>query len=126
MIRRRVLTIRETIPARRHRTPGPSYHRLVPRRLLAVLVVATIALAACGTDDAETGTAAGDDPTPAPAAPSDDGDSPEISAPSPDPETDVAVPDFLDFTAEDVRGDDPVDASTYAGSDLVLWFWAPW
>lgn len=36
-----------------------------------------------------------------------------------------AVPEFLDFTAETVRGE-PVDGADYAGQDLVLWFWAPW
>lgn len=31
----------------------------------------------------------------------------------------------LDFQAVTVAGES-VDASIYTGSDLVLWFWAPW
>ncbi|MDE0801932.1 MAG: hypothetical protein OSA99_01290 [Acidimicrobiales bacterium] len=31
----------------------------------------------------------------------------------------------LDFQATSVAGES-VDVSTYTGSDLVLWFWAPW
>ncbi len=43
-----------------------------------------------------------------------------------DASTDVAARDALDFVAADVRTGESVDASSYAGRDLVLWFWAPW
>jgi hypothetical protein len=37
----------------------------------------------------------------------------------------VAVPEFLDFVAPDVRGGQ-VTGAELAGQDLVIWFWAPW
>ena len=40
--------------------------------------------------------------------------------------TGAPAQDALDFVAADVRTGASVDASTYAGRDLVLWFWAPW
>lgn len=41
--------------------------------------------------------------------------------------TEAADPSIvdLDFQAMTVAGTS-VDADTYAGSDLVIWFWAPW
>ncbi len=33
--------------------------------------------------------------------------------------------DLLSFQAQTVAGDS-VDVSDYVGSDLVIWFWAPW
>lgn len=37
----------------------------------------------------------------------------------------VSPEELLSFQARTVAGND-VDVSEYAGSDLVLWFWAPW
>lgn len=64
-------------------------------RLLAALITASFALAACSGSD--------------------------------DPAGDAASPSSvdLDFQAMSVAGES-VDAGTYAGSDLVIWFWAPW
>lgn len=78
--------------------PSPSV-TVVPR-LLSGLVAAALALAACGSGDG--GTAAAD---------GDTGSVPEA--------------DLLSFEAETIGGE-TVDVSDYAGSDLVIWFWAPW
>jgi ABC-type glycerol-3-phosphate transport system substrate-binding protein len=32
----------------------------------------------------------------------------------------------ISFTAPAVGGGNEVDASRYAGRDVVLWFWSPW
>lgn len=96
MIRPRVLTIHETI---RRDPTGPqtrSTLRSVRTRLFVGLAAAALTFAACGGDDAG-GT--------------------EDAAVSPE--------ELLSFRAQTVSGDE-VDVSDYAGSDLVLWFWAPW
>ena len=72
-------------------------------RLATAFVAAALAVAACG----------GDSGTPADGAQGDGAQ-------------DTAAPDYLDFVADDVRGGQPIDASQFAGQDLVLWFWAPW
>ncbi len=63
---------------------------------LALAVVLVFGLSSCGIDSS-----------------ADDG----VAAPSAD--------EALSFTAETVSGAD-FDASTLAGKDAVLWFWAPW
>ncbi len=63
----------------------------------------SIALSACGSDDASTDVAA-------------DG-GPEL------PVLDAAT--AFDGQATTVQGE-PFDLGTLAGSDLVVWFWAPW
>lgn len=67
-------------------------------RLLAALIASSVALVACGGSD----------------------DSPGDAASPPD-----AASVDLDFQAMTVAGES-VDAGTYTGSDLVIWFWAPW
>lgn len=69
-------------------------------RLLTGLLVAAVALAACGDGDSG-GT----------------GDSASSAS--------VPEAELLAFEAETIAGD-AVDVSEYAGSDLVIWFWAPW
>ena len=69
-------------------------------RLLAGLVAAALTLAACGGGDGDGGSADGNT---------------------------GAVPEaqLLAFEAETIDGE-TVDVGDYAGSDLVIWFWAPW
>ncbi|MCL3860967.1 redoxin domain-containing protein [Actinotalea sp. K2] len=103
--------------------------RTAPRRqLLALLATACLALAGCAAGD---GPAAQDPPSDgatSPSAPATEG------TPTPGDEaggdTDVepgtADPDGpLTFTATTLDGV-TVDASTFAGEPVVLWFWAPW
>lgn len=67
------------------------------------------------------------DPAPGPAATAESPSPP--SGPSPQP-TDApgggpAVPRELRFSAPALGGGE-IDGADYAGSDLVIWFWAPW
>ncbi len=64
-------------------------------RLLAGIIAAALALAACGGGN--------------------DGVGPETAAPA----------DLLGFSATSVGGQ-TVEVDSLAGSDLVIWFWAPW
>ena len=70
-------------------------------RLLSGLVAAALALAACGGGDGGGDATAGGGTDSVPEA------------------------DLLSFEAETIGGE-TVDVSDYAGSDLVIWFWAPW
>lgn len=80
-------------------------------RLTSIVVAAGLALAACGggsSSDQGAGTAG------TPDAAGDGGSSGgEASA------------ELLSFQAETVDGT-TVDLGDFAGSDLVIWFWAPW
>ena len=69
-------------------------------RLLTGLIAAAVALAACGDGEGGGG-----------------GDAAGSAS--------VPEADLLSFEAETIAGD-AVDVSEYAGSDLVIWFWAPW
>ncbi len=76
--------------------------RSVRIRLLSGLVAAALALAACGGGDGGgDATAAGGGADSVPEA------------------------ELLSFEAETIGGE-TVDIGDYAGSDLVIWFWAPW
>ena len=87
------------------------------RRALVVLVL--LVAGACGSDNP----AAPDDPQ-APTTSTTPPTTAEASgATSPQPRG--AVPEALDFTAAAVTGD-RIDARTFAGADVALWFWAPW
>lgn len=44
---------------------------------------------------------------------------------APPADADVRVPMELRFTAPALGGG-TIDGADYAGSDLVVWFWAPW
>lgn len=68
----------------------------VRTRLSIGLLAAALVLAACGGGDGN-----GDSAAPVPEG------------------------DLLSFEAETIGGDS-VDVDDYAGSDLVIWFWAPW
>lgn len=93
------------------------------RRLFAALATAALVLAACGSGgsgDADTTAAGGQ--TPAPAGQS--GGSVSGGNGSGDSSGDPNG-GLLDFEATAVDGS-TVDVRSYAGSDLVIWFWAPW
>lgn len=67
-------------------------------RLASIVVASGLALAACGgSSSSEDGTAS----------------------------TTEASADLLSFQADTVDGS-TVDLGDFAGSDLVIWFWAPW
>ncbi len=69
------------------------------RRVLpAAIAAAALFLGACGSGDSNVAT-----------------DTPSA----------VGEPTLFEFTGTDINGND-VDVSTYAGSDIVVWFWAPW
>ncbi len=101
-------------------------------RLLTCLLAVTTLLAACGSDDTgpEAAEGAGDGPTTSAAsAPGDPAPPDEVGDEEP-PDEETAdgppsVPDFFDFTLEDVRGGQ-VEGESFAGTDVVVWFWAPW
>ena len=82
--------------------PSPSV-QVVRIRLLSGLVAAALALVACGGDSGSSdgATAAGGD----------------VGA--------VTEAELLSFEGETIGGE-TVDIADYAGSDLVIWFWAPW
>ena len=95
------------------------------RRVSAGWVVLTaLALAACGGEQPTTET-----------APEMTASQPSASAMAPAPTvtgepsaTDSpagTLPEVLDFTAQTVDGG-TFDASTLAGTPVVVWFWAPW
>jgi peroxiredoxin len=94
------------------------------RRVFAgCVVLAALALAACGgeqptTETAPATTTSPPSASPAPAPAMTDGTSP------PD-RPEGTVPEVLDFTAPLVDGG-TFDGSTLAGTPTVLWFWAPW
>ncbi len=72
----------------------------VRTRLFTGLLAAALALAGCGGDDTSEGAVG------------------EASGAVPEAE-------LLSFEADTIDGES-VDVSDYAGSDLVIWFWAPW
>jgi hypothetical protein len=112
MIRRRVLTILETIRRDPSRGHAVSYRARVRHRLLTGLLVAMLALAACGS---------GDDVEGAEATAGDTG----VRGGTAEPTTPEGATELLSFEAETIDGGS-VDVGEYAGSDLVIWFWAPW
>lgn len=75
-----------------------------------VLLVLLLVLSGCTTDDDPTVAAPGSPP--GPLTTSSDGSGGEI-------------PEVLAFTGETVQGDQ-FDGVSYAGGDLLVWFWAPW
>jgi hypothetical protein len=96
--------------------------------LLASIALAAAAVA-CGDDGSGTATPPSDGATRPPAdQPSGEADGQpgeEGPAPTgPDPVEDVDLGPF-DFVAEGVQGGQVVGAEL-AGSDVVVWFWAPW
>lgn len=75
------------------------------RRAVSALALA-LALAACGGGDASDVAGGGASGTSAPLAAAD-------------------LPGGLDFSGPNVTGGD-IEATSYTGKDLALWFWAPW
>ena len=85
---------------------------------LLVLAGAVLALAACGSGGSG-GSAGGPAPTAgAPVTTAAPGGSASTTAPP-------GVPTPLTFTAPAVLGGEVAGAS-YAGRDVVVWFWSPW
>ncbi len=71
-----------------------------------------------------------DEPSPAdpdPGTADDDagGETPSETPSEPPADAPAADPGVLGFTATTIAGE-PIDLSVYAGSDVILWFWAPW
>jgi len=94
------------------------------RRRSWVLAAAILALAlgSCASPTPDAG------PGPGPAAPEASPSPP--AAPSPQPTSEAPaggpeVPRELRFSAPALGGG-TIDGADYAGSDLVIWFWAPW
>jgi thiol-disulfide isomerase/thioredoxin len=89
---------------------------------LGALAASALFLSACATPAPENSSAA-------PAAPgaNESGEPGVSSPPSQSPggaQTDV--PEQLTFTASLLGSGEEFDASTLAGTDAILWFWAPW
>ncbi len=81
------------------------------RALPAALIAGALGLAACGGGSSDTSVDA--DAAPAAAAPL-----------TPSEASGVSVAE-LDFVAETVEGGQ-LDGTTLAGTDTIVWFWAPW
>ena len=99
------------------------------RTSLRIGVVAVgLVLAGCGgadttpagTPDAESTTTPPSASSPTPAETAGGADPAASTSDAPE-----AAVEALDFTAETVDGG-TIDATTYAGRDVVLWMWAPW
>lgn len=88
---------------------------LVSPRLAGLVLVVASTLVACGGNDSSPTTAGTAADLPAADRPADD-------PPAPAADEDAGI---LDVEATTVSGD-VVDLGRYAGSDLALWFWAPW
>lgn len=90
------------------------------RRTVSMLLVAgALTLSACGTDagpTADTGAAM--------TTPTVEATTPVLEETAEAPPA-VEVPELLDFTAETVDGG-TFDGADLAGTDALLWFWAPW
>jgi len=84
------------------------------RHLAALLAIVLVAGACADGDDVDGATAAS---TPSSASGDRDAAAPTNGGP--------AVPEQLDWVAQDVRGGEVVGAEL-AGDELVIWFWAPW
>lgn len=107
----------------------------MPRRARALasamaLPMSLVLLACGGGEDADTATATEEAAASTEAAPSTPaGQTPAVTpqpaeTPAPPPKP-AQVPEVLDFTAETVDGASFSGASL-AGTNTVLWFWAPW
>ena len=113
------MTLRRLPSSRR----GPGATKLAGTVLLGALV-----LSSCATDPDEAATASaevatdGDSSAPEPAA---DTVQPATSPDAAAGDTEVAVPDLLDFSSVTVAGD-AFDGASVAGRPTVFWFWAPW
>jgi hypothetical protein len=110
------------------------------RHLPLLAIVATLALAACGSSDDTTSVASTPAPvtdgeptadppvtpqatTPTSQTGSPSASSPTTGAPAAGGES-VVVPAALDFTAPLVGGGQ-IEMGSLAGKPVVLWFWAP-
>ncbi|PJJ58000.1 thiol-disulfide isomerase/thioredoxin [Mumia flava] len=93
-------------------------HRLIP-----IAALTALALSACGTttDDGSGPSATESTTTTAPATGTADTAATE-AAPEDEP---VQAPTVLRFEATSLDGE-AVDGTTYAGTPVVFWFWAPW
>jgi thiol-disulfide isomerase/thioredoxin len=92
----------------------PSRLRTVP----VLLIAAVLTLSACG--DAAGPSAGTDEAMTMPTVEATTPVRESLEAPPP-----VEVPELLDFTAETVDGG-TFEGASLAGTDALLWFWAPW
>jgi thiol-disulfide isomerase/thioredoxin len=92
----------------------PSRFRTVP----VLLIAAVLTMSACG--DAAGPSAGADEAMTTPTAEATTPVRESLEAPPP-----VEVPELLDFTAETVDGG-TFEGASLAGTDALLWFWAPW
>jgi thiol-disulfide isomerase/thioredoxin len=92
----------------------PSSRRTVPM----LLVVGVLTLSACGSDAAPAAGTGEAMATPTQATTS-------VREETVETPPAVEVPEILDFTAETVDGG-TFEGASLAGTDALLWFWAPW
>ncbi|HEX6208154.1 MAG TPA: hypothetical protein VF058_07340 [Actinomycetota bacterium] len=91
-----------------------------PARLIISLGILALSAASCASPEEPAATRS---PEAAPAATSPA--APTSPPPTEEPAEDPPVPGELRFTAPALGGG-TIDGAEYAGSDLVIWFWAPW
>ena len=87
------------------------------------IVLASIALTACGGEQPTTQTTPA--MTTSPPSASATAPVPTMTGETSPGRPPAAVPEVLDFTAQTVDGG-TFDGSTLAGAPAVVWFWAPW
>lgn len=99
---------------------------VVRRPLISLLIVVGMLMTACGSADqnAADGTADSGATAASPSTPADDDgmSSAEPSTPEAAQESSTQAP----FGMVETVGGTVVNGADYAGSNLALWFWAPW
>jgi thiol-disulfide isomerase/thioredoxin len=93
----------------------PSNRRTVP----VLLIAAVLTLSACG--EAADPTAGTDEAMITPTVEA----TPSVREETVEASPTVGVPELLDFTAETLGGG-TFEGASLAGTDALLWFWAPW
>ncbi len=99
---------------------------------MALVLAATLALGACGTDASRSdaprsdgsrsdGSPSGPGPTASPASPAPSAPGPTTAPP---PETEPAVAERFRFSAP-LLGGGRLDGRAFATTGVALWFWAP-
>jgi hypothetical protein len=97
----------------------------VPARMLLVIVVLALALAACsGPTDAPSPPEATRPPSPQGDASTPDATTPDATKGG-DGDRAREPADVLRFSAQRLGGG-TIEGEDYSGSDVAFWFWAPW
>ena len=91
-------------------------HRVV----LGALMLLAVSAAACAAD-APTQSSSPRSSSPAPSPPQSVTESPDRG----DGDQEPPIPEILRFTAPGLGGG-TIDGESFAGSNVALWFWAPW